>query len=1234
MKEYNSAGREIVELLKNQILFLDGATGTMIQNYKLTEKDFRGERFYNPKKDVKGNNDLLCLTRPDIIKTIHLQYLDAGANIISTNSFNANKISQLDYHLENEVYEINLKSAQIAKEAVKEFLQKYPEKKCFVAGSIGPTNRAASLSPDVSNPGIRSISYDELVEAYYEQAKALIEGGADLLLPETVFDTLNLKACLFAIEKIQKNFPTRIPIIISGTITDASGRTLSGQTLEAFWYSIRHSHPLAVGLNCALGSKEMKPYIQELSRISDCYISCYPNAGLPNPLAPTGYDELPEDTSEYLREFAQKGLVNLVGGCCGTTPEHIRAIVRKVRQYSPRKVPSLLPAIRLSGLEPLTVNLEENKTFLMIGERTNVAGSPLFAKLIKEEKYEEALKVAKQQIENGANIIDINFDDGLLNGTTCMTKFLHLMGSEPDLIKIPIMVDSSKWEILEAGLKCIQGKGIVNSISLKEGEEQFLEHALKIKQYGASVVVMAFDEKGQASKKEDKVNVCQRAYKLLTEKVEFAPEDIIFDPNVLTVATGMEEHNSYALNFIEAVREIKKSCPGSLTSGGISNVSFSFRGNNVVREAMHSVFLYHAIKAGLDMGIVNAGMIAVYEEIDPQLKKAVEDVILNRHNNATDELVKMAEQFKNSQKKIEQKENLNWRNEPLEKRISHSLIKGITDFVEQDTLEALKKYKVPLKVIEGPLMDGMKIVGVLFGEGKMFLPQVVKSARVMKQSVAILDPYIQKENINKVVKNQGTVVLATVKGDVHDIGKNIVGVVLGCNGYKVIDLGVMVSCDKILKCVKENNADILGLSGLITPSLEEMIFNAKEMENIKMTLPLLIGGATTSRTHTAVKIAEHYNGPTIYVSDASQVADVCSNLLSQERSKDFLLKMKEDQKIARDQFYKSQEARKLTPLNQARKKRPNINWKNYIPLRPTLTTPQSFEFHIDEIQAFIDWSPYFWTWDMKGSYPKILESPKIGIEAKKVFHDALIMLEEMKLRNIKLKAVMGFFPCYSQDEDIYVLENPELNSAVIHKISFLRQQVPDQNDIHYSLADFITPKELNLIDYIGMFAVTAGNQVDVIAQEFESKNDNYNAIVVKAIGDRLAEALAEFFHKKGREYCGYGINENLSNDQLIKEEYRGIRPAPGYPSCPDHNLKKDIWNLLDVKRKINLDLTESFAMVPTSSVSGFYFSHPSSRYFNVGPIAKDQVVDYAKRIDQELTFAERWLAPSLGYIPN
>ena len=1224
--------KDIQKALDERILFLDGAMGTMIQRFQLTEQDFRGDRFADHSRDLKGNNDLLSITRPDVIQNIHLQYLRAGSDIIETNTFSATRIAQADYGLEDLAYELNRSSALLAKQAVEVMESEDPSKPRWVAGALGPTNRTASISPDVNDPSKRNVTFDELVSAYLEQARGLVDGGVDLLLPETTFDTLNLKAAIFALEELFKEKGRRWPMMLSVTITDNSGRTLSGQTLEAFWYSVRHAKPLSVGINCALGAQEMRPFMLELSKLADCYVSCYPNAGLPNPLSDTGYDETPQMTSSLLHAFGEGGMLNLVGGCCGTTPEHIRAIVQTLKDVPPRAVPASKPSMRLAGLEPLLIERKQPQPFYLIGERTNVTGSPKFARLIQNGDFEEALSIARSQVENGANIIDINFDEGMLDSEACMVKFLNLIAGEPDISKVPLMIDSSKWSVIEAGLKCVQGKAIVNSISLKEGEKEFLRQAALAQRYGAAVVVMAFDEKGQAASKEDKVRICKRAYDLLVNELRFDPEDIIFDPNILTVATGIEEHNNYAVNFIEAVREIKQLCPGAKTSGGVSNISFSFRGNNIVREAMHSAFLYHAIGAGLDMAIVNAGMIEVYEEIEPNLRERVEDVLFNRRPDATERLLEIAESFK-GQKGLVEGKDLDWREKSLESRIEYALVKGITDFIEQDTEEALKKFERPLAVIEGPLMDGMKVVGRLFGEGKMFLPQVVKSARVMKKAVAWLEPLMEAEKLKGIGKKQGKMVLATVKGDVHDIGKNIVSVVMGCNGYEVIDLGVMVPCEKILQTAIENQADLVGLSGLITPSLDEMIFVAQEMQKKQMKMPLLIGGATTSAAHTAVKIAQHYDEPVVHVSDASLVVNVCSDLLNSEKKESVVSQHRLHQQELRVAFENKSRAsaQDLLPFKQTQARGITLDWEEYQP-----PAPESFgvfeldPIDLDEVASFIDWSPFFWTWDLKGVFPKILEHERYGAQARELFSEAKAMLQRIcSERWFEPKAVYGLFSV-ERDLDSVTVFSSEPSTEPMTRFEFLRQQKQKLKDEvgYWSLADFLRPKAFGR-DVLGAFVVTQGRAVEDRARKFEEAGDDFNSILIKALGDRLAEALTEMLHQRVRIEWGFGAQENLSKEDLIREKYQGIRPAAGYPACPDHTEKQKIWQILEAESRTGVSLTESFAMNPPASVSGLIFSHPESRYFHVGAIGKDQLEDYCVRKGWPLEVGQKWLASQL-----
>ena len=1168
----------IKNLLKNKILIIDGAMGTMVQSFKLSEEDFRKDQFKDHSIDLKGNNDVLVLTQPQIISEIHKRYLEAGADIIETNTFNANSISQSDYQLEDQVYNINFEAAKIASKVAKS----YKDKPRFVAGAIGPTSRTASLSPDVNDPSYRNTSFDELVSVYSEQIQGLLDGGIDLFLVETVFDTLNCKAAIFAINQIIKEKNIDMPIFISGTITDASGRTLSGQTVEAFWNSIKHIKPTGVGLNCALGGEQIRPWLNELSNIADTFVFVYPNAGLPNELGE--YDQQPKDMSAIIEEFAEDGLVNMVGGCCGTTPDHIEAISSAVKNKKPRKIPSVDTYTRLSGLEPFVIRPESN--FINIGERTNVTGSSRFKKLIKEGDYEAALSVARQQIQNGAQIIDINMDEGLLDSEKIMEKFLRLIASEPDIAKVPVMIDSSKWSVIEIGLKNLQGKGIVNSISLKEGEEIFLEQAQKIKDYGAATVIMAFDEQGQADSYDRKVEICSRAYKLLVEKIDFAPEDIIFDPNIFAIATGIDEHNSYAKSYIDAAKELKNRFPKVHISGGVSNLSFSFRGNDVLREAMHSVFLFHAVKSGMDMGIVNAGQLTVYDDIDAKLKECIEDVIFDRKNDSTERLIEIAQEHKGKKKKI--KADLSWRKASIEERLSYSLKEGIIDYIEADTEEARKKYDRPINIIEGPLMDGMNIVGDLFGSGKMFLPQVVKSARVMKKAVAYLVPYIDKEKKEMGLENvsNGRILLATVKGDVHDIGKNIVGVVLGCNGYDIIDLGVMVPSDKILSEAKGKGADMIGLSGLITPSLDEMVHVAKEMERMDFDIPLLIGGATTSKKHTAIKIEENYSGPTIHITDASRSVGAVSKLFNADEKNQFEQSVKEEFEQIRNTINKKN-IKKLS-INKARERKFSIDWDKYSFLKPNLIGTKVFNtYPLDELADYIDWSPFFHAWELKGKYPSILKDEKYGKEANKIFSDGKNILNRIITDNIlEPKAVIGIYDAHAKDEVVFTEKM---------KFNFPRQLVDKGKDNpNFSLADFIGPKN----DYIGLFALTTGHGLEYLVEEFEKQNDDYNVIMAKVIADRLVEAFAERMHERVRtEFWGYAENEAMKGDDLIKEKFQGIRPAPGYPSCPGHEEKDTIWDILDVEKHTGITLTETRAMYPAASICGWYFSHPKSRYF-------------------------------------
>jgi len=1222
---------QLEKALGERIVMMDGAMGTMIQRHKLQEKDFRGELYANHPSDLKGNNDLLCLTRPDVIGAIHRAYLESGAGIIETNTFNSTSISQADYGLERAVRDINLAAARLARKVTDEYLAANPGKVAWVAGAVGPTNRTASMSPDVNRPEYRAVTFTQLAKSYGEQVRALIEGGVDVLLPETTFDTLNLKAALWAMEEVFDDLGFRLPVMISVTITDASGRTLSGQTTEAFWQSIRHARPFSVGINCALGPKEMRPYMATLSKIADCFVSCYPNAGLPNAFG--GYDETPEQMAEVLGEFAQAGFLNMVGGCCGTTPDHIAVIGQAVAQAKPRVVPTPGRETVLAGLEPYVIGT--GGSFTAIGERTNVTGSPKFSALIKEEKFEEAVAVARQQVEAGANLIDLNFDEALLDGEASMSRFLHLIGSEPEIARVPFILDSSKWSVLEAGLQCVQGKAIVNSISLKEGEKVFLEQAKKVRRYGAAVIVMAFDEEGQAADAKRKVSICRRAYQLLTEKAGIAPEDIIFDTNILTVATGIEEHNNYAVEFIEAVREIKKTMPGCKTSGGLSNISFSFRGNTTVREAMHACFLYHAIQAGLDMAIVNAGQLAVYEEIPAELKDRVEDVLLNRRADATERMLEYAETVKSGGKVVVKDEA--WRKGSVDDRLLHALLKGVTDFIDQDTEEARQKYGRPLEVIEGPLMGGMRHVGDLFGEGKMFLPQVVKSARVMKKAVAYLTPFMEKEKeaAGDKSKGAGKILMATVKGDVHDIGKNIVGVVLACNGYEVIDLGVMVPCEKILAEAKSHGVDVIGLSGLITPSLDEMVTVAEEMTREKFEIPLLIGGATTSAAHTAVKIAPAYSGSVVHVIDASRVVGVAQKLLSLENRGAYLKQVQADQAKARKDYETRRAAQKLLSIGDARKRAAKFDWSKE-PERPEFLGLKVFEdFSLRELAEYIDWSPFFHAWELRGRFPKIFDDPIVGVESKKLYGDAQILLENiLKDKRVRAQGVMAFFPANSEGDDILLYED-DARKKVRARVHGLRQQMArSDGEPNRCLSDFIAPVSSGKKDYLGAFAVTAGHGVEDWAKELERGNDDYQAIMLKALADRCAEAFAEKMHEIARQAWGFGRKEGLSKEDLIDEKYRGIRPAAGYPACPDHTEKRGLMALLNAEQSVGIHLTENCAMTPASSVSGLYFGHPEARYFAVGPVGKDQVEDYAFRKGVTVGEAERWLRPNLAYDPK
>lgn len=1217
------------QLLQQRILLLDGAMGTMLQDHGLQEADYRGARLADHAQDLKGNHDLLSLTRPDVIRDIHRAYLAAGADIIETNTFNATAISQRDYATEALAYEINRAAAQLAREATA--TASTPDRPRFVAGVLGPTNRTASLSPDVNNPGLRNITFDELAAAYREAACGLLDGGADLLLVETVFDTLNCKAALFAIEELFEECGVRLPLLISATITDASGRTLSGQTPEAFWNSVRHARPLAIGLNCALGAEQLRPYIQELARIADCAVSAHPNAGLPNALG--GYDESPEKMAGLLGSWAQEGLLNIVGGCCGTTPAHIQALAQAVQPHRPRRVPQAPERLRLSGLEPLTVGPES--LFVNIGERTNITGSARFRKLIVNGDFEAALAVAREQVENGAQIIDINMDEGMLDGKAAMDTFLNLLAVEPDIARVPVMLDSSKWEIIEAGLKCVQGKPVVNSISMKEGEAEFLRQARLCHRYGAAVVVMAFDEKGQADTLARRVAVCQRAYSLLTKQAGFAASDIIFDPNIFAIATGIDEHNNYALDFIQATSQIKQACPGVHISGGVSNVSFSFRGNNAVREAIHSVFLYHAIKAGLDMGIVNAGQLQVYGDIPPDLRDCVEDVVLNRRADATERLLEVAGRFQAGAQ--QKKPDDAWRQKPVHERLAHALVHGITDHIEADTEEARLLAARPIEVIEGPLMDGMNIVGDLFGSGKMFLPQVVKSARVMKKSVAWLIPYIEAEK-EQGSRAKGKILLATVKGDVHDIGKNIVGVVLQCNNYEVIDLGVMVPAAKILATAREQQVDIIGLSGLITPSLEEMVNVAAEMQRENFIVPLLIGGATTSRTHTAVKVAPKYQSPVVYVKDASRAVHTAAALLSDRQRPEFTAKIQREYAVVREQHENKQPKTRWLSLQEARVNACRLDWQQYAPLAPRQTGVHALrDYPLEALRPYIDWTPFFHAWQLKASYPRIMEDAVLGEQAHKLYADAQAMLKQIIAEKwLRANAVYGLFPANANADDGVVVYTDAERQQQRTAFQFLRQQQEKPaGKPNRCLADFVAPVTSGLADWLGGFAVTTGLGIEQQLERFAQDHDDYNAIMLKVLADRLAEAFAEHLHERVRkEFWGYCPEETLDNEALIRESYRGIRPAPGYPACPEHTEKRVLWELLDVEARADIKLTEHCAMWPAAAVSGFYFSHPQAQYFAVGKIGHDQATDYAARKGMSLAEAERWLAPNLGYEPE
>ncbi|SFR63889.1 methionine synthase [Thiomicrospira sp. ALE5] len=1224
---------QLKQLLTERVVVLDGAMGTMIQGLNLNEEDFRGERFADYHMDIKGNNDILVVTQPQLIRDIHLGFLRQGVDILETNSFNATTIAQADYDMQDQVRAINICAAQVARDAC-DIAESEDGKPRFVAGVLGPTNRTASISPDVNDPGFRNTSFDELVGAYVQATEALLEGGADVILIETIFDTLNAKAAIFAVKQVEDALGEEIPIMISGTITDASGRTLSGQTTEAFYNAIRHAKPLSVGLNCALGPKELRPYVEELSRIAECYVSVHPNAGLPNEFGE--YDETPEQMAAEVQTWAQAGWLNIIGGCCGTTPDHVAAMAQAALAHPQRTIPEIKKACRLSGLEPMTI--DDTTLFVNVGERNNVTGSALFKRLIIEDNYEQAVEIAVKQVNDGAQIIDVNMDEGMLDAKACMTRFLNMMAGEPDAARVPVMIDSSKWEAIEAGLKCIQGKGIVNSISLKEGEEKFLEQAKLIQRYGAATIVMAFDEDGQADTFARKKEICKRSYDLLVAN-GFPPEDIIFDPNIFAVATGIEEHNNYAVDFIEATGWIKQNQPYAMVSGGVSNVSFSFRGNNPVREAIHSVFLYYAIQQGMDMGIVNAGQMAIYDDLDPELKQAVEDVILNKDPEAADRLLEVAEKFRGDGSVQGKESDIKWREASVEKRLEHALVKGITDFIEDDTEEARTTLGSPLQVIEGPLMDGMNVVGDLFGAGKMFLPQVVKSARVMKRAVAYLQPFLEAEKSSGQAK--GKIVMATVKGDVHDIGKNIVGVVLQCNNFEVIDLGVMVPAEKILDTALAEGANVIGLSGLITPSLEEMVHVAKEMQRRGMNIPLLIGGATTSKAHTAVKIEPQYEHPVVYVKDASRAVGVAQSLISNELKADFAAKIREEYVQLREERKARAQQVKRVPLNKARDNAIPIDWTDYTPPKPKFLGKKVFDnIALEDLLPRIDWSPFFQSWDLHGLYPRILDDKIVGEEAKKVFADAQTMLKQIiDEKWLTARAVIGFYPANAVGDDIE-LYTDESREKVLARLHNLRQQAEKKpGQYNQCLSDYIAPKAssagLVLPDYIGAFAVTAGIGIDEHIARFEAAHDDYNSIMVKALADRLAEALAEHLHELVRkDLWGYAADEQLTNEELIKEKYQGIRPAPGYPANPEHTEKGTLWELLQPDQEIGLELTSSYAMTPTAAVSGWYFAHPQSKYFGVGSIGRDQAEDYAHRKGWTIAEAEKWLAPNLGYDPE
>ena len=1224
--------QQLKSLLQERVVVLDGAMGTMIQNLNLCEEDFRGAQFNDYHMDIKGNNDILVMTKPDVIRDIHLSFLRQGADILETNSFNATTIAQADYDMQEYVTEINLAAAKIAREAC-DIAEQEDGKPRYVAGVLGPTNRTASISPDVNDPGYRNTSFDELVGAYKQATHALLEGGVDTILIETVFDTLNAKAAIFAVKEVEDEVGYEVPIMLSGTITDASGRTLSGQTTEAFYNAVAHAEPLSVGLNCALGPHELRPYVEELSRVCESFVSIHPNAGLPNEFGE--YDEAPEAMAEEIAIWAERGWINIIGGCCGTTPDHVQAMAEAALAHPARTLPDVKPACRLSGLEPL--NIDESTLFVNVGERNNVTGSALFKRLIIEDNYDDAIDIAVKQVEDGAQIIDVNMDEGMLDAKACMVRFLNLLASEPDASRVPIMIDSSKFEVIEAGLKCIQGKGVVNSISLKEGEEAFIKHATLVKKYGAAAIIMAFDEDGQADTLERKIEICKRSYEVLTEKVGFLPQDIIFDPNIFAVATGIEEHNNYGADFINAVTWIKANLPHAKISGGVSNVSFSFRGNNPVREAIHSVFLYHAIKEGMDMGIVNAGQMAIYDDLPEKLRLAVEDVIHNTDPEAGERLLDVASEFRGDGSTAGRESDLSWREADVEKRLEHALVKGITDFIEEDTEEARVKLGAPINVIEGPLMDGMNVVGDLFGSGKMFLPQVVKSARVMKRAVAYLDPFLLAEKSSTRV--QGKIVMATVKGDVHDIGKNIVGVVLQCNNFEVIDLGVMVPAEKILDTAIEEGANVIGLSGLITPSLEEMVNVAKLMKERGMNLPLLIGGATTSKAHTAVKIEPQYDNPVVYVKDASRAVGVAQSLISADKKAGFAANIRtEYEQLREERKARSKQVRRI-PINKAREN-PALTeqaWSDYTPIKPKfLGTKVLEDFPLEKLVERFDWSPFFQSWELHGLYPRILDDRVVGVEARKVFADAQVMLQKIiDEKWLTAKAVYGFYPANRVGDDIEVYAD-ESRTEVIKTFHHLRQQAEKKRGgANNCLSDFVASKESGVKDYIGVFAVTAGIGIDEHTDRFEADHDDYNSIMLKALADRFAEAFAETLHEIVRkEDWGYAPDETLDNEDLIRERYQGIRPAAGYPACPEHTEKGTLWELIKPDEKIGLEITSSYAMYPTAAVSGTYFAHPESRYFGVGSLGRDQVEDYAKRKGWSIEKAETWLAPNLGYDPE